>query len=177
MFLRGRTSETYFIGPALRPRGDEAREALAAMLQEQDGAARLRRALAGELPPGKSDTMTGDELVGLLADGVARQRYVLIGWKPQPVWAPALAPADGPAGEEQSPPEEAKEDEDQWLEIVLQDDGNPPRPVPGARYVVELPDGTLIEGTLDKNGKARLEGIKGATAKVSFPDVDAPEWK
>lgn len=177
MFVRRQTSETFFIGRPPRVRRETALIEVTRLLEEEGGEQRLRTVLAGELPGGKADTMSPDELTAALADGVATGRFVLVGFRPRPVWAPTFAEGGAPAGDEAPPPEEEKEEED-WLEIELLDDGKPPQPVAGAKYVVELKDGTIVEGKLDDKGKARVEGIKkGATSKVSFPEIDAKEWK
>ncbi len=53
------------------------------------------------------------------------------------------------------------------LEHVYHDDD----PVQGAEYEVELRDGTILKGTLDDAGKARIEGVPPEGAKVRFgPD-------
>jgi hypothetical protein len=177
MLVRRRTSDAFFIGAAPRPRYRQAREAIARLLQEEGGLHHLRMMLAEVMPAGKAEQMPPEDVVATLADGVAAGRFVLIGFRPRPVWSPTFAEEGPPAGEQAPPPEEKKEEED-WLEIELMDDGDPPQPIAGARYVVELKDGTLVEGSLDDKGKARVEGIKkGSTSKVSFPDIDAKEWK
>ncbi|MEN6426758.1 MAG: type VI secretion system tip protein VgrG [Phycisphaerales bacterium] len=57
-----------------------------------------------------------------------------------------------------------------WIEIELVDEeGNP---VPGERYEVQLPDGSVAQGCLDHEGKARVEGIDDGNAEVRFPDLD-----
>lgn len=57
-----------------------------------------------------------------------------------------------------------------WIEIELKDDdGNP---VAGEPYRVEVPDGSLAEGTLDEKGFARVEGIDPGNCVVSFPRRD-----
>ncbi|HKS16811.1 MAG TPA: hypothetical protein VJU16_05825 [Planctomycetota bacterium] len=63
-----------------------------------------------------------------------------------------------------------------WFAVELVDqDGEP---VPNEKYKIELPDGTNREGTLDAKGKARIDGIDPAgSCKVSFPDLDAADWK
>jgi uncharacterized Zn-binding protein involved in type VI secretion len=44
-------------------------------------------------------------------------------------------------------------------------------PVQGAEFEVELRDGTILKGTLDDHGKARIEGVPAERAKVRFgPD-------
>lgn len=61
-----------------------------------------------------------------------------------------------------------------WLEIVLLDSAG--RPVPNSTYSVELPGGAIQKGNLDKNGKARLDGIPKGLCKVSFPDFDKSDF-
>ena len=87
------------------------------------------------------------------------------------------APGGGGAGA--APVSEAKEAEEveaTFVEIELVDDADPPNPVPGARYRLELADGKVIEGTLDENGKARVEGVAKGNAKITFPDIDGSTW-
>ncbi len=45
-------------------------------------------------------------------------------------------------------------------------------PVPGERYRIKLPDGTLAEGTLDENGYARVDGFDPGQCEITFPDMD-----
>jgi len=79
-----------------------------------------------------------------------------------------------PAEEEQKPaPEPAKKKT--WVEIELVDEDD--NPVPSARFLLELPDGSRKSGTLGADGRARLSGIDPGTCKVSFPDFDAGEWE
>lgn len=61
--------------------------------------------------------------------------------------------------------------ETDWLLIELRDTEG--RPVPGARYVVELPDGSRVEGTLGEDGVAGVEGVDPGECVVTFPDVEA----
>lgn len=61
------------------------------------------------------------------------------------------------------------------LEITLVDDEG--EPVGGERYRVEQPDGEVIEGHLDANGRALLTGIEGSgNCLVSFPRWDEGAW-
>src|SRR5690348_3832196 len=68
MLLRDRTGETFYLGPALRLRREEAREALAQMLESAGGGARLKRALEADVAAGKADAMSDGELVEKLAE-------------------------------------------------------------------------------------------------------------
>lgn len=179
MFVRRQTSETFFIGRPQRVRREAALAEVTRLLESTEGERLLRTALAAELPSGRADELAPEEVAEAVADGVAAGRLLLIGVRPRPVWAPTFAESGPPEGDEAPPPPEEPADEaEDWLEIELTDQGDPPQPIPGARYVVELSDGTIVEGTLDEKGKAMVEGIKkGSTAKVSFPDLDAKEWK
>jgi hypothetical protein len=62
-----------------------------------------------------------------------------------------------------------------WIEINLKDpDG---KPVPGERYQIQLPDGSIQEGYLDGYGHAEYYDINPGNCKVSFPDMDADAWE
>lgn len=77
--------------------------------------------------------------------------------------------------EELEPPKPPIEKRLTWIEIVLKDtDG---KPVPNERYLLALPDGTELEGTLDGRGRARVDDIVGGVCQVSFPDIDAADWR
>jgi hypothetical protein len=57
---------------------------------------------------------------------------------------------------------------------LLDAEGNP---VPGEPYRIKLPDGTVVTGTLDAQGKAHITGIEQAgTCKVCFYERDASIW-
>ncbi len=47
----------------------------------------------------------------------------------------------------------------------------------GARYRLQLPDGSVREGSLDGDGSVRVPNIDPGTCQISFPDIDAGEWK
>ena len=61
-----------------------------------------------------------------------------------------------------------------WVEINLVDTAG--RPVPDAPYSIQLPDGRMQAGKLDKSGKARLEGIPRGDCKVRFPEIDVSDF-
>ena len=61
-----------------------------------------------------------------------------------------------------------------WIEIILKDEeGNI---VPGEPFEIEMPDGSLYQGTLDQDGFARVDGIEPGTCKVKFPDRCNDAW-
>lgn len=61
-----------------------------------------------------------------------------------------------------------------WIEIVLVDEHD--QPVPGIKYRLKITDGSVREGSLDSNGRVRINGIDPGSCEVSFPEIDAREW-
>ena len=61
-----------------------------------------------------------------------------------------------------------------WIEIELADEEG--RPVAGEKYTVQLMNGSLIEGTLDSQGKAYIDGIPRGNCKITFANLDKNEW-
>lgn len=76
-----------------------------------------------------------------------------------------------PAG----PPPAKEEDVRTWIEIELVDQDG--KPVVGEKYRIDLPDGTMRRGSLDSNGRARVDQIDPGFCEVSFPGLDASEWR
>ena len=74
------------------------------------------------------------------------------------------------------PSEGDEEDEDKtWIEIELVDEDD--KPMPGEKYRVETPDGSVAEGTLNEQGVARIEGIDPGDCKITFPNLDQEAWE
>ena len=84
----------------------------------------------------------------------------------------ATASSDAPAPVRRQAP---IDDPKTWVGIELVDDVG--RAVAGQRYVVKVPEGVVNEGTLDAQGRARISGIDPGACEISFPDIDAREWK
>jgi phage baseplate assembly protein gpV len=63
-----------------------------------------------------------------------------------------------------------------FIEYVLKDKDTG-EPISGERWRVKLPDGTSQEGKTDKNGRLRIDNIPPGNCQVSFPDMDAGDWK
>jgi len=81
-------------------------------------------------------------------------------------------PARGAAGQIGGDKPAKKTD---WIEIELVDqEGNP---VPGEKYRIELPDGTVREGVLNSKGVAWEGNLDPGSCKVTFPDFDTNEWR
>ena len=90
----------------------------------------------------------------------------------QPPKDPILAKADeAPTYRE---PEE-DEEERSWIEFELVDEDD--NPVPGEKYQVELPDGSIATGTTDENGLVRITGVDPGSCKICFPDLDKDAWE
>jgi type VI secretion system secreted protein VgrG len=62
-----------------------------------------------------------------------------------------------------------------WVEIALVDQNG--LPVPNEPYSIQLPDGTVTEGSTDDGGLARVDGIDPGDCKISFPSLDQRSWK
>jgi type VI secretion system secreted protein VgrG len=90
--------------------------------------------------------------------------------------APAGSPAQScgtPSDSSSNPP--VSPTKLHWIGIQLVDELG--HVVPYEDYRITLPDGTALEGSLDKHGRAKLTGIDGGSCKVSFPYRDADSWK
>ena len=61
-----------------------------------------------------------------------------------------------------------------WIAIKLVDEEG--KPVPDEEYRIVLPDGTTIEGDLNKWGFACVRGIDPGTCQVTFPGLDMDIW-
>ena len=74
-----------------------------------------------------------------------------------------------------SPPPSDNRPEKTWVEIrLVDDDGNP---VAGAKYQLKITDGSVREGSLDDDGRCRVNGIDPGSCTVWFPDYDGREWR
>jgi hypothetical protein len=72
------------------------------------------------------------------------------------------------AGEEENPKKLT------WIGIELVDETSG-KPVPYARYIAKV-GSQMFDGTLDQDGKAKIEGIEDGSAEVQFPDIHGDEW-
>ena len=49
--------------------------------------------------------------------------------------------------------------------------------MPNVAYRIECGDGRVRTGTTSALGKAREEGLHDGNCKVTFPALNAPDWK
>lgn len=121
---------------------------------------------------------------GKIAEIKAEQRQTKSGkygsQKVKPFKPPAEPEAEvvedsGPAGETTKKNKQEEEKKNSWIEIALV--GEDDEGIPGEKYKITLPDGSVAEGTLDEKGCARVEGFEKGTCKVCFPDLDKEAWE
>ncbi|CAN5185096.1 hypothetical protein BH09PSE6_BH09PSE6_31950 [soil metagenome] len=115
-----------------------------------------------------------DRLLELLANWLVRRRLYACA-----VRVPVPLPGGGGGGLPPAPLPQPKPQPrpvaTHWVEIFLTD--NDDQPVPGEAYRVELPNGDVRTGSLDRDGRAYIANIEQAGAcKVTFPAIDANEW-
>lgn len=62
-----------------------------------------------------------------------------------------------------------------WIEIELI--GEDDKPIPNEKYKIILPDGSVKEGQLDRDGWARVESDPRGDCEVTFPELDKEAWE
>jgi hypothetical protein len=73
------------------------------------------------------------------------------------------------------PPRVISPEKKHWVEVAMVDqEGNP---ASGQDYEIQLPDGSIVTGSLDARGVARVEGIDPGNCKIRFPSLDQTVWK
>jgi hypothetical protein len=61
-----------------------------------------------------------------------------------------------------------------WIDLQVLDDAG--EPLADERYRLELPDGSVQEGTTDSEGRVKVDGLKpAALGKIRFPDLEPEE--
>lgn len=74
-----------------------------------------------------------------------------------------------------APPIVVSEEKKHWIEIEMVDQEG--KPAAGEDYRLTLPDGSIVEGSLDEKGRDRVNGIDPGTCKVTFPNLDKDSWQ
>jgi hypothetical protein len=134
--------------------------------------AALRRFAACRIDAPRGAPIDDDEMLRGLARELASGRVTLFEQPPLPIAAihGDEAASELPAAREPRRPVVERT----WITIELV--GEDDQPIPGARYRIELPDGSAQEGRLDSKGLARLRGIEPGKCVVTFPDLDREAW-
>jgi hypothetical protein len=110
-----------------------------------------------------------------------KQQELIQRWRAQMLaCASASAGVESPAAEPLAPAyKPPKKSSDSpvktWVAVQLIDDRGDP--VPNAAYKVTLPDGSVMNGSLDDQGTVRFDEIDPGECLVSFPEIHAKEWK
>ena len=112
---------------------------------------------------------------GKVADIKAEQRQTKSGKYGSEKVKPHKPPTEEEEAKTIDEKEEEKEKKTSWIEIELV--GEDDEGIPGVKYKITLPDGSVAEGTLDEKGRARVEGFEKGTCKVCFPDLDKEAWE
>lgn len=194
MIIRQRGSELLHIGRSRRYDREAAWAILARLIKQRDRIGEMRMCLAMTMPAGQVAALDNRAVLEALATKIARNEVTFIFLRPQEANAPEV-PGDGAdavenavaAAEENSKKNSndsssggggssgGPKEENHWLEIELLSEDDPKTPIAFAKYVVEMPDGSVIEGYLNEKGKARIDGIKKGDCKVSFPEYGDPK--
>ena len=89
-----------------------------------------------------------------------------------------VAPNPSDPGKSKGPPPKSvivvDPTKEHWIGIELVDSRK--KPVGNAEFVVTLPSGQRVPGTLDAYGKSRIEGIDPGTCTVEFPTLDRRDF-
>jgi hypothetical protein len=161
--VAGRERARHFAGR------DEARHFLE-VIAVTAGIARLRSVLRASLHFGDTHRLADDEVLEQLARYLADRRLIVVRGGPDPDQGKNKGKGQGPPSK---PPPIT---EVTFIEIELVDQRG--RPVPNERYRITLPSGDIRTGNLDKNGFARVDGIRpGGICDIEFPDIHKTEWR
>lgn len=82
---------------------------------------------------------------------------------------------DGPAVKRQlrelPPPADGPAPALTWVSFTVVDDGEPARPLTGARFRLRLPDASAVAGALDGDGHARVDDIEPGRCWLELTDL------
>lgn len=89
--------------------------------------------------------------------------------------AGSSSPSCGSSPESSSSNQTVSPSKTHWIAIQLVDDQG--HAVPYEDYRITLPNGTIIEDSLDNHGRTKISGIDSGACKVSFPNLDQDLWE
>jgi len=127
-------------------------------------------ALSGATARGADDRALDTRIAAALADGRLRAFR-----RQAPIEVTGVGEGQGEALSERRPVGPA--DERTWIGIELVEEDPPHRPIPFARYRIELPDGSVREGILDEHGRAEIRDIDPGACKISFLARHRADWR
>lgn len=174
MIIRQRGSEILHIGRSRRYDRASAAAILARLATQRGRMGEMRACLALLMPAGQVAALDNRAVLETLATKIASGEASFIWLRPQEANAPEIIVEDQPPVAAAPVKEEPKE-EKHWIEIELLSEDPPHEPIAGAKYIIELPDKSIIEGYLDEKGKARVDGVKPGECKVTFPEYADPK--
>lgn len=61
-----------------------------------------------------------------------------------------------------------------WVEIALVDEDG--KPVAGQKYAITLPNGKVVKGSTDSQGKAKVTALVGGVCQLTLSELDAETW-
>jgi hypothetical protein len=177
LIIRQRGSELLHIGRARRYDRASAQAILDRLSTQSEHMAEMRVCLATLMPAGQVAEMDDLSVIDALATRIARHEVTFVWFRPAEANAPEIIGEGGPPVEAAAAAKEKEErkEEQHFIEIELVAEDEPHDPVAFAKYVVELPDGSIREGYLDEKGKARIDGIPKGDCKVTFPEYGEPD--
>jgi hypothetical protein len=148
-------------------------EAARALLRRIADVATLRHALATFGEPGVhrlDDAAVIDALARMTAWGsLAIERVAATAIDIVPRGKPAEELESEAAEEEVAEEEEAPQKKRSWITVALAREDDVP--LANQRYRIQLPDGSVREGTLDAAGQVHLEDIDPGQCTVTFPGL------
>jgi len=112
-----------------------------------------------------------EELIGKMAELLVRRQVKIL----QTFEVQASRAGEEPVQPEGTGGQGSQPVEKSWIEIYLRDMEG--QPIPGKKYRIKLPEGTIEEGTLDSAGHAERYGINKGTCQVCFPEFDSESWE
>jgi len=87
--------------------------------------------------------------------------------------APAGSPTQS-CGSAPAPDTVVSPDKTHWIAIELVDELG--KHVPYEEYQITLTDGTIVEGWLDRKGRAKITGIDPGNCRITFQNLDKQTW-
>ena len=129
------------------------------------------------LAPGAAGTSSSRATIAQLQEDLARalgpQGQVLCFYVPQRRVIHTHDTGVDPIGPQDTA--DAQDPDLKWIAFEVKDAAG--NPFANASFLLTLPDGSHRDGTLDGDGKVRLDRIPPGQCKFSLVDLDQSEWK